>query len=107
VLSKRAQLVGPKRLNLIKPGPQSHKGLSPQPVDTNPSIPVAADDLDEPTSAQHPKVPAHSRPRHVDGVGKLPSPPRPNPQHVDNPPPRGIGERRQHPVQILTHARNY
>jgi hypothetical protein len=94
MLGKRTELIGPERLNLIKPGPQGDEGLSPQPVNPNPSIPITTDDLDKPPGPQHPQMPAHRGPRHLDGVGKLPSPPRPNPQHVDNPPPRRIGERR-------------
>lgn len=107
MLGKGAQLVRPERLDLIEPGPQGDKGLSPQPVNANPSIPISTDDLDEPTGTQHPQMPAHGGPGHSHGIGKLPGPPRPDPQHVDNPPPRRVGERRQHPVQILTHVHNY
>ena len=107
MLGEGAELVSPERLDLIKPGPQRDEGLGPEPVDTNPSIFLSPDDLDEPTGPQHPQVPAHGRPRHGHRLGKLPGPPRPDPEHVDDLPPRRLGKRGEHLVQILTHARNY
>jgi hypothetical protein len=107
VLGERAQLIGPERFDLVEPGPQGSERFGPQPVHPNPSVPLGPRDVDQPSGAKHPKMPTHGRPRHRDGPRQLPRAPRPQPKDIDNLPPRGIGECRQHTIQILAHVRNY
>lgn len=101
MLPKSFQLVSPVALEPRQPGLQCNKALGTQPVTPGPPILVTELNVDQPTRAKRPQMPAHGRRAHPDATGDLTGAQRTLAQQVNDSAAGWVGQGRESHVKVV------
>ena len=106
MLPKRLQLVSPVALEPRQPGLHSNKAIGTQPITPSPPILFTELNVDQPTRAKRPQMPAHRGRAHPYATGDLTGAQRTLAQQVDDPAASWVGQGRESHIKVVHAAVN-